>query len=76
MTFGEYIHKKRTEKKLTMTQLQNEYGINDTTLSDLENNLIIDPKFDFICAVCDALDLDIHEVSELYKRTNMQKPSE
>lgn len=60
-TFGEYIHKLRTEYKMTLTKLAAALDLDQSTLSKIENKKRSVPK-EILPKLAKTFDLDIKEL--------------
>lgn len=52
------LKKARTDKHLTQEQLEQKSGVNQATISALENGKVTQPTFQTVCALAEALDID------------------
>ena len=64
-TFGEYIHKLRTEANMTLTKLAAALDLDQSTLSKIENKKRSVPK-EILPKLARIFNLDIKELEEEY----------
>ncbi|HBH47434.1 MAG TPA: transcriptional regulator [Bacteroidales bacterium] len=64
-TFGEYIHKLRTEASLTLTKLAAALDIDQSTLSKIENGKRNIPE-EILPKLADIFNLDINQLEKEY----------
>ncbi len=66
MTFGEYIRKKRTEKKLGLRSFASLIGKSATYVSAIENGDKVAPSDEVLKTIVSVLDLDLKQTEKLY----------
>jgi transcriptional regulator with XRE-family HTH domain len=68
---GDTIKKIRMLKDMTGQQLADLIGIDRGYLSNIENNIALNPAFDIVSNICDALSISLDEFRLLVTKDNI-----
>lgn len=58
-TFGQYMKKLRTDKKMSLNDVFQKTGITTSRLSKLERNMMPEPPAEVLCKLADCYSVDI-----------------
>ena len=59
---GKFVKYYRTLKNLTRRDLCKKAGLSHSYINHLESGLIRNPRYDILCAICDALEISISKL--------------